>query len=644
VARAALPSRPYGARGVNALQIPLELVLLCFCGWTLAYQLVYVARLPAWVTLPLTVVFLCGLVAPYLRSWGRCGKSEEAGNERSAFAVVLALAIAVAVFSLFLCRPDADDISYLHRSLVQAWTLGDPIIIADTVTDVRGLPGLGAGYLLTSYEFLTTMVARALGLHPLTVYHNLACALASFFVPVVYYVLLREIGLSRWYAVVGVLGVLFFLILDGGDHRSLGNFSFVRLWQGKAVLMTVGLPLALLYVLQYVRRQVRGTLVMLTALQVGATGVTTIGCFFLPLYVLMVSLAVVGVRIVLRESTLTDSLRRLAFVNLPSLYGLLVVAAIFAGWLPTRATESDMRVARMRVQQYSDLSVMSGSWWPEIVSVASGWYRLLWWVVVLGAAPFLALLRRNALYVAALAPAFLVLIANPLSGSMLKGLVPDVYWRFAFYLPVPLCVGLLLAGMTQAVAHVAASCGRTPSCSDTGRRARASSVARILCVVGLLIALVLTTSSTTISPGNEGFTWKRPGAFKLDPGAVSFLAPALDCLAGRDVLAETEIVIPLALMERSTRFVAERAQNTILIFAAAGRLSEGSRRLQAQAVVVGSDLTESGRAALRDQLQRGVDAVIIRNCVYSTVMPVLEAAGDWRVGHRDPHRTVLIRQ
>ena len=89
------------------------------------------------------------------------------------------------------------------------------------------------------------MVSYITGLPLLDSYYLLVPALMSALTVIVTYRLLRKLVPEGW-----IIGMLFFFVvmLAWGDvHRTLANFGFVRMFQGKSVLVSAVVPALFLY-------------------------------------------------------------------------------------------------------------------------------------------------------------------------------------------------------------------------------------------------------------------------------------------------------------------------------------------------------------------------------------------------------------
>jgi hypothetical protein len=213
-------------------------------------------------------------------------------------------------------------------------------------------------------------------------------------------------------------------------------------------------------------------------------------------------------------------------------------------------------------------------------------------------------------------PAFALLIANPITGSVLLRAVPEVFWRFYFVLPVPLCFGLLVAGLIRVLPSVLRSRSAVFS-------AAASAV--------FLAVFVASVSLVTFSPANVGFRWKSPTAWKLDTQTVAALGPMLPELSGKTVLADQSAAVTLALMDPTIKLVGQRSANTLAAFTSIGDQAEGERRVRAQAVAGGLTDSPIYLNAFSQVLRENVNAVVVSTPAVWLTEPLLaRSVNEWR--------------
>jgi len=200
---------------------------------------------------------------------------------------VLGFVFAGIVLTLFLHRPDADDELYLGTTFS---------LLANADQSIQQVPGYGAGLYasqfsgIDAYEPFKAMVSYLTGLPVLDSYYLLVPSLMSALTVIVTYRLLRELIPEGW-----LFGMLFFLVvmLAWGDvHRTLANFGFVRMFQGKSVLVSAVVPALLLYAfLLRDRAQARYHSFLLTAALIVGVGVSRGGLIIGPLLLLFIALA-----------------------------------------------------------------------------------------------------------------------------------------------------------------------------------------------------------------------------------------------------------------------------------------------------------------------------------------------------------------
>ena len=157
---------------------------------------------------------------------------------------VVVLALLMALLSLVMVRPDRDDVFVVNRSTWvaehdAAFPERDTIFSNDVLpverpaglpTSVEALVGSVAAFLSAALWSVSAASVTYLGFGPMV---------AAFSVLATWRLLrglcARSPALATW---VGTA----FLVLDGVEHGSFGNFSAGRSWQGKVVFLVVIVP------------------------------------------------------------------------------------------------------------------------------------------------------------------------------------------------------------------------------------------------------------------------------------------------------------------------------------------------------------------------------------------------------------------
>ena len=407
----------------------IDFVLVLGSAATLAYYLVLFTRLPAWTWYPACLGFLI-LVGWIFRA--RVWKPEERMGTKPGAAgptlVLAALCLAAAAVNLFTLRPDADDFSFFHRALYAAQHLDQSISLHHTAHDLRDLPALSPAHLLTSVEFCAVLLARLVHLPPMPLVHLGLGSLALFILPLAYYLLMRELGRRVWPALAGTAGTLIFLAMSGSSHQDWGNFTIVRAWQGKCMLVAFGLPLLWAFTLRFMREGRRADLLRLQALMVLSLGLTGSAFFMAPYTIGLMAGAVC-----LHERLGGACLRKLARLG-----ELLAVPAILS--LATFSPFFD---------KITNFDVWNPPGWTSftlMAKVLTDPPMIACYVALGGLLAYIhwrdARVRPFLLFalVAALVP-----LVPVLSDVIMKITMVAAYWRLAYTIPLPAMFGLALA-------------------------------------------------------------------------------------------------------------------------------------------------------------------------------------------------------
>lgn len=203
-----------------------------------------------------------------------------AGGRRREQALFV-LAFAAAVFALVCHRPDADDSLYVNMAVAAADRPQEAILAFDTLHGIPNLPLHLPVYRVHSFELWQGAVSFLTGIPAIYCFHLLTTAVAAFLVPCALAVFYRVLLPHRW--LWAVAATLLVLVSVGGPHRWHGNFSLVRIWQGKSVFLFVLLPLIYAYAMRFALAPGRRAWWRLAAAQVAAIGSTSSALWLAPL-------------------------------------------------------------------------------------------------------------------------------------------------------------------------------------------------------------------------------------------------------------------------------------------------------------------------------------------------------------------------
>ena len=336
-------------------------------------------------------------------------------------------AVVSAVLASVVVRPDGDDAYFVNLSTWVAERGRFPL--RDTMISPDVFPALGAHSPPThSIEGLIGAVARVAGIEAGTAAYVLAAPAATALAVLVLTRLVEEARVPA--APAALLAAVTYLMTTGASGYSFGSFFGVRMWQGKAMLVSIVLPLVLLTGARLVRTgSVRAHLLFGASL-VAAVGLSNTADFIAPVLVAGMALAALALR------QPRGALRLAVWVIYPLAVG--VVAVLLAPESPSRAEmlSEGFAVASGETRTTDPLNTVPG---------ANGILVATCLAIGLGALGIRNVVLRTAT-TGALVAAGLSLLPGPRSVLEAIGLAP-VLWRFWWVVPVP----LLLAGVVGAV-------------------------------------------------------------------------------------------------------------------------------------------------------------------------------------------------
>jgi hypothetical protein len=228
----------------------------------------------AWLLLFLAAA--AGVALACLRTTGRARLDLGADGARVWPGAVVAMgwAAGLAVFSLFLVRPDADDTQYVHQS---AWIAEHGSFpLRDTLFSDQIFPAIIYPP-LSSFEALIGALAGALGVSAAGATYLVVTPLATVLGVLAVWRLLRAWGVRM--VGLALSTAMVFLLMAAAEHRTLGNLFVGRIWQGKIVLLVVLVPVLFVLLQEYSERPTRRSLVLLAAGGAVGVGLTSSGTF-----------------------------------------------------------------------------------------------------------------------------------------------------------------------------------------------------------------------------------------------------------------------------------------------------------------------------------------------------------------------------
>ena len=146
-------------------------------------------------------------------------------------------------------RVDRDDAQYLNFVVTALDFPFEPMLSHSGLWKDPDVPLESPIYRFHTYELLVATLSDVFSLDHKVIYYLILAPFFGGIAVVVHWELARY--LVPRYAFSVLVAWLVLMIALGDSHREFGNFAFVRLYQGKGLLVTVGLPLCFLLGLRF---------------------------------------------------------------------------------------------------------------------------------------------------------------------------------------------------------------------------------------------------------------------------------------------------------------------------------------------------------------------------------------------------------
>ncbi len=564
----------------------LPIAIIAF--WTLAYDLALVAR---WPVHTITWCFLAFAIAGSV-AFGRLWTKTSVIPARSyrfhpSQLLLLALGFGYATTTLFVRRPNQDDVVYFHRALSQLLDLHQPIFLRQTSVDMDAA-AFSPVHLITSYEMLMGLLGHYLGINPLYFYQVIGHTIAAFSVPFVFYWCVRTFGLDRWTAAVGALFGMSFLLLadkssfgvllgaakslEGADPAGWVGFSTLSgyMWQGKPIVLILFLPIMLALNYRFLSRGNPTDLVWLTLLGIAGVGLSNPALYLLP--AISVCSWVAFFTLELFERSTPEGLWKLirlgVLLAFPLAYPIGILVFLKMDIIPKPI---DIHMLGPRYMP-----------WNEAVDYAiGGRAEYLRDVVLMITVPLLIVRGRAGFFLFFYLCAVWLFCLNPLLAHWWMGnILAPTYFRLVYLLQLPLLCALIAAGGPQIM-------------RISNARERAVTGAALAAII---VSLVFTYRGVSILPRDPklGVGWKSPTECQLLPANIDFAKAAGKHIAHAKLLAPIWTAgCELPLLFPEMKVVAPRLVTHY--FANAGNPEEGNLRNQAATFIVGERLGSPDR-------------------------------------------------
>jgi len=262
-----------------------------FAGITLLTHVARYLGLPFWVyAIAAGVVTLLAAGLWFLLTNGEGAKG--ARPDRLSLSLLLVCALMGTVLSSIYRLPDADDYSYVPDAVHYLTYPSEPLGYSVHYAYIGEKPHFSIVEVTAQpFEYAQALLAFTTGMDYLVIYHMVAPALAGFFLPLSVFLLLSSFSRRTLDSVLGTLFILGLLTLLGESKIAIGSLSFTRLFQGKIVLIAVGIPAFASLSLDYLFAPGFRRWMILLVLSTALAGLSSTAFFLAPMLALVLGIA-----------------------------------------------------------------------------------------------------------------------------------------------------------------------------------------------------------------------------------------------------------------------------------------------------------------------------------------------------------------
>lgn len=503
--------------------------------------------------------------------------------------VLLLLSLAgLFLFAFYVPSPNWEASFYLSMGTSSAEFPDRPLLRTDWLHGEPDLPPLGFYYLASSQELLIATLSRFTGVVQADLFYEVFPRVALLMSIVAHWLALRQFGIRRRPAVLGLLLAVLVWTSWGGPMRALCSWAFSGAMTGKVMLVLLGVPAIYYAAARYREEGSSLSWAVFACAVISAVGFSSSGIVVGPL--------AAGCVVLSRWKNDRDALLRSAWGFAPILYPALVGVAVMMIQSAETSANSWQQVGSRVLQ--------------ESHTAAEGFRLVLGWRGG-GPRPYLALFSLLAISVLpierrthqrclqALVLAILLLVVNPFAPIALSQLAENMWWRAYWSVPFPLLIGLAGAMIVSIPKHV-------------------TWAAPIPLVVfgSLCLSFALAPQPWAVTRLNLGLPWVKSGPYYGDRHLEAAKAVRHHFVPSALVLAPHRVAMKLIAFGEHPRLVAVRVAYVKPIFSPLGKKEIMVRRkLQTWMDFDKPNPSQSGQARF---LAREIDRLGISGVVLKT--------------------------
>jgi hypothetical protein len=419
------------------------------------------------------------------------------------------------VLTLCAHRPDKDDCRYINRAVAMADSPTSPILQWDTRHGIPNVPVRFSSKLIAN-ETLIGSLSLLTGVPAIYIFHWLFAGIGAFMLVLAYAGLFQILTPKHW--AFATLAVMVFLCLDGALHRSYGNFSFVRLHQGKGILVSVCIPLIITYGLAYSKKPTLRNWLLLGSVQIATLGMSATG--------LLVSPVVSGLTLLVGFMSFKMRVRQFLIGIGSSFYILGIVCFLRISSLLRYlfSVGINSHSTNQVTQQATGQAITSGMHRHEskyfehaVDSVfGDGNFAILCLIIVV-ITVFFCRNRVSKVFCVVFPVVVFLLFANPLVDRFIATIITGRvhYWRVLWLLPLPTMAALLITSTLDIKGNLLF--GTSRFFNVTKMQSTLNRITKYVTFIVLMILLVVIFRHQSIFLPANLVSFGRP-ALKVNPG------------------------------------------------------------------------------------------------------------------------------
>ncbi|MHC4791918.1 MAG: DUF6077 domain-containing protein, partial [Planctomycetota bacterium] len=271
--------------------------------------------------------------------------------------------------------------------------------------------------------------AHITGIDFLAVYYFITPALFGCMIPLVWFYLISRFSFPSRSAIVGTFFICLSLLLMGEQHRSFGNFAFNRIFQGKTVLLAVGLPLFTALTMDFFHSPCGRRWLYLFVTSVAMIGCSNSAAILIPLLASVLLIACLVSYVPNISSGLLNGLYYLCTLFYP---------AIYAGSILLLSLDQVGKGSILHKIHTFPVTFLGHS---KLVLYGPAVGLFLVFGTILG---IVFVQTRHRRFLITWTVSLIVFYLNPVVAPFLIKYVtsPNIYWRLFYLLPFPLVLGL----------------------------------------------------------------------------------------------------------------------------------------------------------------------------------------------------------